>query len=68
MEGNLRLVRTVESHLLATAEVIQLAAFHITIVPCAIQSILGESLPGQGIKRNRPWDSKPQDTSWKDRF
>lgn len=28
----------------------------------------GESMPGQGIKRHRPWDTKPSDKSWKDRF
>ena len=28
----------------------------------------GESLSGQGIKRHRPWDTKPSDTSFWDRF
>jgi len=28
----------------------------------------GDSLPGQGIKRHRPWDTKPNDKSFWDRF
>lgn len=28
----------------------------------------GETLPGQGIGRHRPWESKSTDTSWKNRF
>ena len=28
----------------------------------------GDSLPGQGMKRHRPWDTKPQDKVWWDRF
>lgn len=28
----------------------------------------GEGLRDQGIRRHRPWDSKPTDRSWKDRF
>ena len=28
----------------------------------------GHSLPGQSKKRHRPWDTKPDDKSWRDRF
>ena len=28
----------------------------------------GDSLPGQGIKRHRPWESKQKDTTFWDRF
>jgi RHS repeat-associated protein len=28
----------------------------------------GESLPGQGMKRHRPWETKSPDTSFRDRF
>lgn len=29
---------------------------------------LGNTKPSQGIGRHRPWESKPNDKSWKDRF
>ncbi|MCG7656144.1 hypothetical protein [Wielerella bovis] len=29
---------------------------------------LGNTKPGQGIGRHRPWESKPSDKSWRDRF
>ena len=35
-------------------------------VPCPGKP--GESLPGQGIGRHRPWDTKATDTSPRDRF
>lgn len=28
----------------------------------------GQTLPGQGIGRHRPWDTKSTDKSWRDRF
>jgi hypothetical protein len=28
----------------------------------------GNNLPGQGLGRHRPWDTRPQDTSFWDRF
>lgn len=33
-----------------------------------IDPTTGETVPGQGISRHRPWDTKTPDTSFRDRF
>ena len=36
--------------------------------PNPIRAAQGEIAPGQGMKRHRPWDTKPEDKSFSDRF